>query len=344
MHKLRRPIQIFVFLLIIAIPLINFYGIKLQQKDDYAIKDSWIYSEIHSFFEGYDRSEAVELTHKVKGSVWSMDIMGFKVSDPLAFIESTTITMYLYLPLLMSIIIPVVLTVILGKVYCGWICPMNLILEFNDKIRSLLNKIGYNSRDIRFSKNTKYFVLVFGLILAIFAGRPLLALIYPPAVISREIFYRVYNGVWGVGVTLIGFILFFELVFSRRWWCRYICPGGAVYTLLSHFRLLRIKLNKSQCDLCGDCIPVCPYDLKPMTKKLTAGCDQCGLCISVCKPGALKYTLSTNNNYRNSTLQQRKTIVASNGIYKKRITEKQEVVKDFLINEKSPKNNMVVEK
>ena len=87
---------------------------------------------------------------------------------------------------------------------------------------------------------------------------------------------------------IIAGICLFELILSRRWWCRYICPGGAIYTTLSRFSSLRIKRNDEVCDQCGRCIPVCPYDLKPMIKYLSAECDQC---ISVCEPKALNYTL-----------------------------------------------------
>ena len=290
MYRLRRPVQIAVAMFLVAIPLVNFYGIKIQQRDDYAIESSWILSKIHSLFVGYDRDAVIELSHKIIGNVWTINIFGFKITDPLAVLESTATTFLLYLPLILSALIPVVLTIVLGKVFCGWICPMHLILEINDKIRGLLIKVGYNSRDIIFSKRTKYYVLIIGILAASFAGRPLMALIYPPAVISREIFYKIYTGMWGAGVTVIAIIVFVELVLSRRWWCRYICPGGALYTLLSRVRVLKVKRDDLSCDQCGDCIPICPYDLKPMTKLLNADCDQCGLCISVCKPGALRYT------------------------------------------------------
>ncbi|HDY87242.1 MAG TPA: 4Fe-4S binding protein [bacterium] len=223
------------------------------------------------------------------GSVWTMDINGFNISDPLAALESTVITLYLYAPLILSVIIPVIITIILGKVYCGWICPMHLLLEINDWLRKKLEWTGYNTRDIKFSRNTKYWVLAVGIIVAFFAGRPLLALIYPPAIISREIFYKIYNGIYGHGILILVMIFFFELTLSRRWWCRYICPGGAVYSLLSRFSFLRIKRFNDFCDNCGDCVPVCPYDLDPMTKELGMDCDRCGICIDVCKPGALKY-------------------------------------------------------
>lgn len=291
LHWTRRAIQLSVILLLILIPLINYYGIKIEQKDDNAIEQSVVLSSVHTVFKGQPRNEVVELSHKVKGSVWTINIFGFRISDPLAVLESTTTAMYFYLPMLLSILVPVVLTVVLGRVYCGWLCPMNFVLEMNEKIRRLLENVGYNARDVKFKKTTKYFVLVFGLVAAFFLGMPLLSLIYPPAVISREIFYKIYNGYWSYGLWLIGTICLFEMILSRRWWCRYICPGGAIYVLLSRFRLVRIKRDDNFCDRCGDCIPVCPYDLKPMTRNLTSECDQCGLCISACEPGALKYKI-----------------------------------------------------
>ncbi|MFQ5605470.1 MAG: 4Fe-4S binding protein [bacterium] len=294
MQIVRRIVQIAVIALLILIPLFNFYGIKVEQKDDYAIENSKALRAIHLLFKGQDRSQVIELSHQVKGSVWTINFFGFRISDPLAVLESTTTAVYFYLPMLLSLLVPLFFTVTLGRVYCGWLCPMHLLLEINDKMRRLLEKIGYHTRDVRFKKQTKFWVLLIGLLAAFLAGRPLLSLIYPPAVISRELFYKIYNGFWSNGLLLIGAICFVELILSRRWWCRYICPGGAVYTALSRWKWLKIERNDQFCDQCGDCLPVCPYDLKPMTRELKADCDQCGLCISVCKPGALKYTFGFN--------------------------------------------------
>ncbi len=290
MQIFRRLVQISVFLILIVILYVNYYGIKIEQKDDSAIKNSLPLSVIHSFFQGQDRKDVVEASHQIKGSVWTINIFGLRITDPLAAVESTLVALYIYLPMVISILLPVLITIIFGRIYCGWLCPMHLLLELNDKLRGLLLKVGYNSRNIEFNRKTKYFVLIIGLISAFFAGRPLLSLFYPPAVISRELFYKIYTGVWGNGLLIIGTIGFIELILSRRWWCRYICPGGAIYIALSMFRRLRIKRNDLTCDFCGVCNPVCPYDLKPMNKELLSECDSCGLCISVCKPGALKYT------------------------------------------------------
>lgn len=292
MQILRRCIQIGIVLSMVIVALVNHYGILLEQKDDDAIYRSVTYKVIHSFFKGQDRTAAVEKTHKIKGTVWTLDVHGFKISDPLAGLESTALTLSFYGPLLLSIIIPLLLTFFFGRIFCGWICPMHLILEINDWLRKLLQKTGYNTRDIPFNRNSKYFVLIGGVLLAAIVGMPLLSLIYPPAVIGREIIYKVYRGWWGTGIMILASISFFELILSRRWWCRSICPGGAIYCAVSKKKSLFIERNNETCTSCGKCDPVCPYDLKPMSKSLGGECDHCGLCIAACKPKSLKYSFS----------------------------------------------------
>lgn len=299
MQIVRHSVQVLIVLLIIIIGYLNYYGVVIEQRNDTAIERSIPLSLFHKFFAGKERSEVIETTHKVKGSVWTVDIYGFKMSDPLAAVESTVLSLSFYGPLLLSILIPVILTVLLGRFFCGWLCPMHLLLELNDKIRKLLSKFGYNTRDIPFSRNAKFVVLVIGLVIAFFMGLPLLSLIYPPAVISREIIYKIYRGFWGTGLLMLGTICFIELILSRRWWCKYICPGGAIYCLLSKFKILGIKRNDDNCTQCGKCDPVCPYDLKPMTKELRTECDQCGLCIAACEFSALDRTITIPNAKKN---------------------------------------------
>jgi len=294
MQATRKTVQIAVLALIILIPLFNYYGNKIQQKDEIAIGKSIPLAAIHSLFKGSDRDAVITLSHQVKGSIWTIDIWGLKISDPLAVLESSVTALYLYWPMILSIFIPLLFTLILGRVYCGWLCPMNLFSETVTMLRKLLEKTGYRTRDINFSSKTKYTVLILGLSAAYILGYPLMVLIYPPSVISREIFNKIYSGLWGYGILIIGGYLFMELILSKRWWCRYICPGGAVYISLSRFRLLRIKRNNN-CNQCGDCVPVCPYDLKPMTQEISAQCDLCCRCVSVCKPDALDYTFSLKN-------------------------------------------------
>ncbi|MEO2002503.1 MAG: 4Fe-4S binding protein, partial [Candidatus Poribacteria bacterium] len=194
MQIARRATQILVLAFLVLVPMVNYYGVKVQQQDYRGIERSAMLSTVARVFGEMDRNEAADLSHKVKGSVWTADVFGHKISDPLAAIESTTTSARLHWPLIVSIALPALVALIFGRVYCGWMCPMNLVFEINDKLRTLLKKTGYNVRDVRFGRQTKYVVLGVGLLVAFIVGLPVLSLMYPPAIMSREVFYRVYGG------------------------------------------------------------------------------------------------------------------------------------------------------
>ena len=81
--------------------------------------------------------------------------------------------------------------------------------------------------------------------------------------------------------------LFFEIGFSRRAVCRYLCPGGALYSLLGKFRVVRIRRKPSECIKCVKCDDVCGLGLKPMVDLTGMECNNCTACIAVCPTDAL---------------------------------------------------------
>ncbi len=174
-------------------------------------------------------------------------------------------------------------SVLLGRVFCGYLCPVHLLLEGVERLRELISRLfGVRLHDVQFRHRTKYLVLAAGLVLTAVAGVQLLPLIYPPRVLAQEVFMAAFYGALGWGIWLLGFIVVFEILVSRRWWCRYICPGGALWSLLGRFRLVRIHKDADTCDRCGDCIGACPFGLNPMVEDPGQECDNCGLCRRAC--------------------------------------------------------------
>ena len=119
-------------------------------------------------------------------------------------------------------------------------------------------------------------------------------------IVSRFVIYGYFHAIW-----FALFVLLVEILYSRRGWCRYVCPIGATYSLLTRTNAVKVSWNKDRCDHCLVCIDTClvPHVLE-ITKKnakldgdenkkefrLVGGdCTLCGRCIDVCHHDALKF-------------------------------------------------------
>ena len=81
------------------------------------------------------------------------------MTDPLAAAESVAASKRFPKTLFIDIMIPVIVALLLGRIFCSWICPMNLLLEWADKLRKVLRFLELSPRDIRFARVTKYVLL-----------------------------------------------------------------------------------------------------------------------------------------------------------------------------------------
>ncbi len=289
----RRFVQATSAMVLVLLPLLALYTHYHSARALDDLPPGWRTTAIRQIdrFVGQDEKR-LEVVQRTQGTFWSARVAGYSISDPLAGLEAIAGSRAFYVPLLWSLLLPVALSVVLGRFFCGWICPMNTLLEIVDRGRKLLRFLELRSRDIHFSKHTKYFVLAFSLGFVALSGVPFLAMIYPPAVISREVHLYIFGVGIGLGTYVILAICFFELFVSRRWWCRYICPGGAVYSLLGRGRLLRIQRDDEKCVQCGECVRVCQFDLRPMLVDLTGmECTNCASCIRACDSDALTYQI-----------------------------------------------------
>lgn len=229
----------------------------------------------------------------VSGNTWSLTVYDFNISHPVAFIETWVMAKVIYLPLLAAILIPLAITLLLGRVFCSWLCPVGFLLELNMKIKALLSKIGLHYA-IKIP-DFRYVILVLCLFLSFFLAMPIISIFDPPHMFSRELMYLfTHHKLSMMGVGLLLSILLFELFFGSRVCCRSLCPSGGALSLLGSKRLLRINLTRESCSNCGDCNQVCPYHLTPMN--LADGgsfdwtkCDNCGLCRDICPNGAIEY-------------------------------------------------------
>jgi ferredoxin-type protein NapH len=288
----RRCVQLLSLGILVLLPLI---ALHMHFKEAHAIHDlgenSWRNMAVRGIERVVDKHEGRrQLLERTQGTIWSARLFGVSLSDPLAGAEAIVSSRSFYKPMLWSLLIPVAVTLLCGRVFCGWICPMNTLLEVVDKCRRLLRIAEIRERDVKFSLKNKYLILVVVLGLVALTGVPFVALIYPPAVMSREVHLFVFGSTVGIGAYVLLAICAIELLVSKRWWCRYICPGGALYSLLGRFRAVRVVRNENNCVQCGECVRVCQFDLRPMLVQITGmECTNCGSCVQACNDDALSF-------------------------------------------------------
>ncbi|MBS3946557.1 MAG: 4Fe-4S binding protein [Melioribacter sp.] len=176
---------------------------------------------------------------------------------------------------------------IFGKSFCSWICPVGFLSElvgdFGEKIYKKLFK-----RRIKLPKfldyplrSLKYLLLGF-FVYAIFFSMTATAL--------QFFLNSSYNKVADVKMwyffadisrfsLIVIAILFVLSIFIRGFWCRYLCPYGALLGLISFFSPTKIKRETSSCIDCNLCAKACPSFIK-VDKVITVRSDECTMCLS----------------------------------------------------------------
>jgi len=293
LNKLRWVTLSVVFAMLILLPFLHLYQTYLAAYG-YDLLDAdkkFIFQTMEELTSPFTNNP-VEGLDNIKGTTWTGSLFGLKMSDPLAVIGHITATLTIHWPLVLTAFIPILMSLVFGRFFCGWICPATFIYELNYNLGTWLHKAGIQIGRRRFDLRLKYLVLALGALISILTGAVVFANIYPPAIIGREIYYAIALGGFGAGAVFFSLTLIFDLLVARRGFCRYVCPGGALYSLLGHYRLLRIKRNVTQCNDCHKCNSVCQFGLDPMRDNFGQECNNCTACIAICPTGTLQFTAS----------------------------------------------------
>ncbi|MBF4992015.1 quinol dehydrogenase ferredoxin subunit NapH [Methylophilus sp. QUAN] len=224
----------------------------------------------------------------LSSSVW----FGIGLTDPYIWLQSLFAGAPLGKAALIGVVIVAVFYLLLGgRIYCSWVCPINLVTDLSYWLRQKLNiKSNYT-----LSKNLRVAILVLSLLLSLLSGTLAWETINPITLFQREL-------MWGsvAGATVLASIFLFDIFVTRRGWCSHICPVGAFYSELGRVGRLRVKATQAgACHGCAECIKVCPepHVLAPVVSKkatyVTHGdCTRCGACLDQCSTGALAMNLS----------------------------------------------------
>ncbi len=183
------------------------------------------------------------------------------------------------------------------KAFCSWLCPVGTILEWLWKLgRQTFRRNFFLPRwfDIGL-RGLKYILL--GLFLYAVGSMPVAAirdfLAGPYGVISDVKMLNFFRYLSVTGAVVLA-VLIFASVFIQNFWCRYLCPYGALMGLVAKLSPSRIRRAPEPCIDCAKCAKACPSHLA-VDKLITIGsmeCTGCLECVAVCPAeGALFVSL-----------------------------------------------------
>ncbi len=179
-----------------------------------------------------------------------------------------------------------------GRVYCAWVCPVNVITDLAAWARRRLGIKGGRVPDA----NSRYWILGGSLLAAAVSGSLVWELVNPVTIIQRSLIFGLSGS-----LTIVLAIFAYDFLIASRGWCGHLCPMGAFYGLLGHAALWRVSAAKrAACNDCMDCFTVCPEPqvIRPALKKagqespliLDRDCTACGRCVDVCGKQVFTFT------------------------------------------------------
>ena len=230
----------------------------------------------------------------VKGNLnYSLTLDTLPLADPLVMLQSLLTG---HVPERNAIIgVAIVLAFYLlvgGRVYCAWVCPVNIVTDAASALRRRLDIRGGGD----LPRQTRYWMLALILALAAGTGSIVWELVSPVSLLPRGLIFGM-----GGGWLLIGGIFLFDLFVMKRGWCGHLCPVGAFYGLLGRVGLVRVSATRREdCNDCLDCFTACPEQhvirlplkgahkgVGPMIKD--SDCTSCGRCIDVCAKDVFQF-------------------------------------------------------
>jgi ferredoxin-type protein NapH len=225
----------------------------------------------------------------IQGWYQSLGIGELRLISPLEGLESLLISKQLYVPAVIAIAIPLLIAVLLGRVFCSWICPISFLAEMLTGIRRRIQKKAVLRDRLVLVRRLLWFALIGELLLSLILGAPLFVFLSPPGLVGRELMMVVFfHSLAWEGVLVIA-VLTLELV-TRRFYCRYFCPLGGLLALLGMARRLVVHRRAGNCNHCGRCDLACPLGLAPsIGESLSPYCWNCGVCIDSCDHAALDF-------------------------------------------------------
>jgi len=212
-------------------------------------------------------------------------------------------------------------TFIFGRFFCGYMCPLGTLIDMSDFV-FFGRKHKRESSEPKPNRRIKYFILI-GVFASALVGANVLAFFSPMSIMPHLFTVVIYPPIiWFVNSTVdllrpvlvslgldnftqisfqasffaTGIAAFFLLAlivganfWRKRFWCRFVCPTGALLSIFSRYGIIKRKVNPSLCSDCKLCASKC--DMRAIDHDhhhtILSECTLCGACVDACKKNAI---------------------------------------------------------
>jgi len=237
------------------------------------------------------------------GRIENYAVSLFLELDPLSALATILSSWTLYAGMILSLIV-VFITILLGRVFCGWFCPFGTLNEFVGwLVRPGKRQARMESNRYRSIFSLKYYLLIAFLVLSVF-GITQIGLLDPISLLTRSLATSIYpalgvvTGGWGfahrtfqtgwlLGGILLGVLLLNKLI--PRFFCRVLCPLGALLGVLSRFSLFHVYRSVDKCSDCEYCLIKCHGAADPHLSLRKSECFVCLECRELCPTKGISF-------------------------------------------------------
>ena len=188
---------------------------------------------------------------------------------------------------------------LLGRAVCGYLCPFGLFQELLHKIKSPKFNLW---RPLIYVKYLILLIFVIAIPLISKLGEPAFCEYICPAgtleaalpmLATHTEYRRIIGELFNLKMTIL-IVTIIGCVLIYRFFCKLICPLGAIYGLMNRLSIYQLTVDESACIHCEKCKKICRMNINPAIENNSIECIRCGDCQKVCPKSAINLNMVTS--------------------------------------------------
>jgi len=190
------------------------------------------------------------------------------------------------------------ISLLMKKAFCSWLCPIGTLSENLWKLgRKIFKKNLHVPKWLDLPlRSLKYLLLVFfGFFITVMSAQQLAGFMQSPYALVADVKMLNFFRYMGEATAIVLLALVVLSVVIQNFWCRYLCPYGALMGLVSLLSPVTIRRDKEACIDCGKCSRACPSHLPvdELVQIRSVECTACMECVASCPAGnALQFAMA----------------------------------------------------